>query len=76
MAIRGFIQLTPKGTVECMVNHQMIPSSSQGNLVIPMAAQSRIDERDMIETIQKIVKLYADAKSKDKTLSHLNFLKT
>lgn len=36
----------------------------------PNGRPKRLDERDMIETIQKIIQLYADAKSGDKTLHH------
>jgi len=36
----------------------------------PNGRPKRLNERDMIETIQKIIQLYAETKSSDKTLRH------
>ena len=36
----------------------------------PNGRPKRLNEQDMIETIQKIIQLYADEKSNDKTIRH------
>ncbi|MBN1281907.1 MAG: hypothetical protein JW985_02965 [Alphaproteobacteria bacterium] len=41
----------------------------------PNGRPKHLDESDMIEMIQKIIKLYADAKSNDKTLRHITHQK-
>ena len=46
-------------------NNTKFKPGQSGN---PNGRPKHLNERDMIETIQKIIKLYADAKSGDKTL--------
>lgn len=46
-------------------NNKFKPGQS-GN---PNGRPKKLDEKDMIETIQKIIQLYADLKSSDKTIS-------
>lgn len=41
----------------------------------PNGRPKKLNEQDMLITLQKVIALYAETKSKDKTISHLSYQK-